>query len=305
MEYKFALYVQTLKKKGFFIGVTYGTPAYEQRFTRARQKFIEKYPAPATTTQTPKEETIKPEDISLAEQYKTEGNQHLADKKYEQAVECYRKAIELNPNNAIYFANRAAANSHMGKHQLAIDDCKQSLKLNPQYSKAYGRLGLAYFSLGMYKEAVEQYSKGVELEPNNASLKESLLAAQRKLQTSGNQNVVDKGSATGSGGDPFANIFNPDMLNSIGRMFGGGQGTSSSQTGTPQTPPPNIGNLDLNNILNNPMFQNMAQQLMNNPQMMNMANNMMSNPEAMNNLSSLFGGQLPDQPPSPRNNKPQ
>ena len=28
---------------------------------------------------------------------------------YEKAVECYTKAIDLNSENAIYFANRAAA----------------------------------------------------------------------------------------------------------------------------------------------------------------------------------------------------
>jgi len=291
--------------------LTYGTQEYELRFTRARQKFNEKYLAiPSATTTVTQEATVKPEDVNLAEQYKTEGNQHLADKKFEQAVDCYTKAIERNPNNAIYFANRAAAYSHMGKHQFAIDDCKQSLKINPQYSKAYGRLGLAYFSMGMYKDAVEQYNKGVELEPNNASLKESLLAAQRKLQSLSNQNVVDKGTANGTGGgsgDMFANMFNPEMLNSIGRMFGGQgtTGTGSPQTGTTQAPPNPLGNLDLNGIMSNPMFQNMAQQLMSNPQMMNMANSMMSNPDAMNNLSSLFGGQLPDQPPSPRDNNPQ
>jgi len=56
-------------------------------------------------------------------------------------------------------------------------------------------------------------------------------------------------------------------MNTMGNMFNGQGGIA--------------------NILNNPMFQNMAQQMMNNPQMMNMATNLMNNPDAMN----LFKGE--------------
>lgn len=40
---------------------------------------------------------------------------------------------------------------------------------------------LAYFSLGQYADAVEQYRKGLDLEPNSTSLKQSLSAAEKKL----------------------------------------------------------------------------------------------------------------------------
>lgn len=70
----------------------------------------------------------------------------------------------------------------MGRHQDAVDDCKKAIALKPDYGKAYGRLGLAYFSLGKYSDACEQYKKALEYEPNSASLKESLQAAEKKLQ---------------------------------------------------------------------------------------------------------------------------
>jgi small glutamine-rich tetratricopeptide repeat-containing protein alpha len=62
-------------------------------------------------------------------------------KKYEEAIQCYTKAIELTPNNPIYYGNRAAAYSHLGQHQLAIDDCRRAISLDPKYVKAYSRLG--------------------------------------------------------------------------------------------------------------------------------------------------------------------
>jgi len=156
-------------------------------------------------------------------------------------------------------------------HQKAVDDCRESIRLNPKYSKAYGRLGLACFSLGKYEEAVAEYKKGLELEPNNSSLKESLSAAEKKLQASKPSPIM------GGGANPpnFAELLNnPELMN----MFGG-QG--------------------FQNIINNPMFQSMATQMMNNPEMMNLANNLAQNPESLNNMMGGLGGIMGQRPPNP------
>jgi len=69
------------------------------------------------------------------------GNERLSNKKFQEAVASYSKAIELNGASAIYYSNRAAAYSHIGQHHKAIEDCKQAIKLDPLYVKAYSRLG--------------------------------------------------------------------------------------------------------------------------------------------------------------------
>lgn len=51
------------------------------------------------------------------------------------------RAIELNPKNAVYYCNRAAAYSRLDKHNEVISDCREAIKLDPSYGKAYGRLG--------------------------------------------------------------------------------------------------------------------------------------------------------------------
>jgi len=189
----------------------------------------------------------------------------LSSKQYSKAIEFYSKAIDLNPNNAIFYSNRAAAYSHIGDHQKAVDDCKISIKLNPGYSKAYGRLGLAYFSLGKYQEAIIEYKNGLKFEPNSTSLKDSLAAAEKKLN-------APSGGTQQPSSNP--NLFNsPDIVNQMGNLFGG---NSASIQG----------------ILNNPMFQSMAQQMMNNPEMMNMANNLMQNPEAMDSVLGSLGNMM-------------
>jgi DnaJ family protein C protein 7 len=70
-------------------------------------------PAPAPTpmsvekpvvTETPKEEPKI--DVELAEKHKNDGNTKLNAKQYSEAIDCYTKAIEFNPKNHIYYANR-------------------------------------------------------------------------------------------------------------------------------------------------------------------------------------------------------
>src|SRR5690606_24351167 len=103
--------------------------------------------------------------IEEAEKLKALGNEKLSSGKTEEAIEFYNRAIELNPNNAVYYANRAAAWTRLGKHQEAIRDCQKSINTDPKYAKAYSRLGLSLFNLGKYKEAIEAYSACLKLEP--------------------------------------------------------------------------------------------------------------------------------------------
>ncbi|KAK2086982.1 hypothetical protein P7K49_032889 [Saguinus oedipus] len=60
---------------------------------------------------------------------------------FEAAVHFYGKAIELNPANAVYFCNRAAAYSKLGNYAGAVQDCERAICIDPAYSKAYGRMG--------------------------------------------------------------------------------------------------------------------------------------------------------------------
>lgn len=114
------------------------------------------------------------EDRAKAEELKTEGNQLMKEEKYNEAILCYTKAMELDSANAVFPCNRAAAYSKMGEHQKAIDDCQKALTLDPNYGKAYGRMGLSYHNLNNLQKAKESYAKALELEPGSAFYQSSL-----------------------------------------------------------------------------------------------------------------------------------
>jgi len=70
------------------------------------------------------------EKAEMAEGLKQKGNSFLSEEDYDEAVESYTKAIELNPTNPVYYSNRATAHSHNGNHSLAIDDAEKAIELS-------------------------------------------------------------------------------------------------------------------------------------------------------------------------------
>ncbi|XP_008061807.1 small glutamine-rich tetratricopeptide repeat-containing protein alpha isoform X2 [Carlito syrichta] len=117
------------------------------------------------------------EDSAEAERLKTEGNEQMKVENFEAAVHFYGKAIELNPANAVYFCNRAAAYSKLGNYSGAVRDCERAICIDPAYSKAYGRMGL-----NKHAEAVAYYRKALELDPDNETYKSNLKIAELKLR---------------------------------------------------------------------------------------------------------------------------
>lgn len=122
------------------------------------------------------------EDSAEAERLKTEGNEQMKLENFEAAIHLYGKAIDLNPSNAVYFCNRAAAYSKLGNYVGAVQDCERAIGIDPGYSKAYGRMGLALSSLNKHAEAVAYYKKALELDPENDTYKSNLKIAELKLR---------------------------------------------------------------------------------------------------------------------------
>jgi len=168
-EQKLQEFIGILKQKGYFQGVEEGSPAYFERYEKAKQKFNSR---------------SNPYEGLSAEQLKTHGNQKMVSGQYQEAVNYYTKAIELDSKSAIYYANRAAAYTHLKEYQKAIADCEASLKIDSGYSKAYSRLGTALFYEGNYNKAVENYAQAVDLDPSNEGYRADLKAAEEKLRES-------------------------------------------------------------------------------------------------------------------------
>lgn len=59
-----------------------------------------------------------------------------AEKHFAAAVAAYSRAIDINPHNAVYYSNRAAAHVRLENFGLALTDATKAIEINPQYVKA-------------------------------------------------------------------------------------------------------------------------------------------------------------------------
>ncbi|CAG4990974.1 unnamed protein product [Parnassius apollo] len=144
-----------------------------------------------------------------AEKLKNEGNEFMKAERYREAFDKYSKAIELDPRNAVYFSNRAAAHFKLGEHEAAIADCMAALAIQPNYGKAHGRLGLALTALDRHREARAAFARAAQLEPDNESYKENLRLADEKLAQRGERGPLDLGGL----------LQNPALLNMATEML--------------------------------------------------------------------------------------
>ncbi|XP_032493147.1 small glutamine-rich tetratricopeptide repeat-containing protein beta-like [Phocoena sinus] len=147
-----------------------------------------------------------PEDVGKADQLKDEGNNHMKEENYAAAVDCYTQAIELDPNNAVYYCNRAAAQSKLGHYTDAVKDCEKAIAIDSKYSKTYGRMGLALTAMNKFEEAVTSYQKALDLDPENDSYKSNLKIAEQKLRE------VSSPTGTGLSFDMASLINNPAFI---------------------------------------------------------------------------------------------
>jgi small glutamine-rich tetratricopeptide repeat-containing protein alpha len=119
-----------------------------------------------------------------AEALKSKGNAAMAQKDYKSAVDLYTQALALNPRNAVFLSNRAAAHSAAKDHASARADADAAVTLDPTYTKAWSRLGLARFALGDAKGAMDAYARGIEYEGNGGSdaMKKGFETAKRRVE---------------------------------------------------------------------------------------------------------------------------
>ncbi|KAL7282027.1 hypothetical protein ACG7TL_003494 [Trametes sanguinea] len=117
----------------------------------------------------------------MADALKEEGNKAFQAKDYDKAIECFSKALEIDPNNFVLWSNRSAAKAGKRQYQAALEDAEQCIKINPTWSKGYARKGAALHGLRRYDEAIEAYEVGLKIEDSPAlrkGLKEVVDAKQ-------------------------------------------------------------------------------------------------------------------------------
>ena len=88
---------------------------------------------------------------------------------YEEALEAYRQALFLDPNNAHAYVGRSRSLQGLKRYKEALVASEQALRLEPNNASAYIGKGNALDDLKRYEEALAAYEQALRLDPNNAS----------------------------------------------------------------------------------------------------------------------------------------
>lgn len=128
-----------------------------------------------------------------ATELKNQGNAAVSAGNYQEAIDLYTKAIELEPSNHVFYSNRSAAYMNLKNPEKALEDASKCISVKPDWVKGYSRKGTALQSLGKYEDAEQAYNEGLKIDPNNAACKDGMGEILKATQQPG-------------GGDPMGGM---------------------------------------------------------------------------------------------------
>ncbi|WP_035218429.1 tetratricopeptide repeat protein [Desulfatibacillum aliphaticivorans] len=82
--------------------------------------------------------------------------------RYDEALQDFDKAVDMQPDAALNYINRGNVYADMGDVERAIEDYNQAITLDPKNGLAYSNRGLAWSSLKRFDQAIPDLDKAIE-----------------------------------------------------------------------------------------------------------------------------------------------
>lgn len=93
--------------------------------------------------------------LKTSDEYILRGNGYLKDGKQQAAIDCFNKAVVLNPSNMDAYEARAAAYFFNGQYDLAVADFERVLNKDPYRVSAYTAYASALAARGDFADALK------------------------------------------------------------------------------------------------------------------------------------------------------
>ena len=97
-----------------------------------------------------------------------QGNTYRRLGRMEEAIECYSRAINLDPGMADAYYHRGIAYGELCDFDRAIADYTKAITLNPDFAEAHCRCGLTHNLQGNFDRAITNFDRAIELNPDSA-----------------------------------------------------------------------------------------------------------------------------------------
>lgn len=89
----------------------------------------------------------------------------ISNKEYQKALEVANKMKEYYPDVGYFYIG--IAYNKLQEHKEAINAYRKSIEVNPKRYEAYNNMGITYVKLQEHKEAINVYQKAIELKPKD------------------------------------------------------------------------------------------------------------------------------------------
>ncbi|KAK9455113.1 hypothetical protein V1511DRAFT_499497 [Dipodascopsis uninucleata] len=137
--------------------------------------------------------------LKEAAAYKVKGNAAFSKQDFKTAIALYSRALSYNPNDPVFYSNRAACQLKLKEWKRAEEDCSLALAIadsgDSVIVKVLWRRGVARRELENLKDARMDLERALKIEPNNKAVQEELNALiwdekkiQRNLKSSAKRN---------------------------------------------------------------------------------------------------------------------
>lgn len=109
-----------------------------------------------------------------SEKIKDDGNKLFKEKKYNEALEKYSRAISMRPTYPVFYGNRSACYMMLSQFPQALQDAKYSVQLDDKFLKGYSRILKCSIAIGDLVSARQAAEKYKEIDPKSTTILEEV-----------------------------------------------------------------------------------------------------------------------------------
>ncbi|WP_268544000.1 tetratricopeptide repeat protein [Candidatus Nitrosotenuis cloacae] len=100
----------------------------------------------------------------------TEGALLFNEGRYNEAIGCYEKALQIDPTDSVVLSNMGGAYVELKKYDVALSFLEKSIGIDPDFSAPWYNKAACLSMLGENEEALNCLEKAVTLDPKKTSL---------------------------------------------------------------------------------------------------------------------------------------
>jgi superkiller protein 3 len=110
------------------------------------------------------------------------GDARQAKGQYDEAIAEYRKALQLEPENArVHFGLGKIYYNEKQLYHEAVAEYERAIQLDPKFVEAHLSLGEIYEEKGLYQDAITRYGQVLSLDPRHPGATYGLALAYEKV----------------------------------------------------------------------------------------------------------------------------